>query len=220
MQTSLRRRHRDRVVRRVRPAARWNHKPPSHSKASRADCCPASLAGSGPRDRFVFITLSPHRGASLTPLPTTRAQRAIFTRPTPAARTSPTSSRASGELRPHPLCRHRDAAQCSPRLCSVLRSYCVQETCNFDVLYAYLTCGNYDCAPSSIEPRNCHSHTHTTIVAHVLLCALPFSSLVRQVQEPPCAALAPRLARPASPSAVLRAQAPAATSARRCSTRS
>lgn len=22
--------------------------------------------------------------------------------------------------------------------------YCVQETCNFDVLYAYLTCGNYD----------------------------------------------------------------------------
>lgn len=23
-------------------------------------------------------------------------------------------------------------------------SYCVQETCNFDALYAYLTCGNYD----------------------------------------------------------------------------
>ena len=22
--------------------------------------------------------------------------------------------------------------------------YCVQETCNFDALYAYLTCGNYD----------------------------------------------------------------------------
>ena len=22
--------------------------------------------------------------------------------------------------------------------------YCVQETCNFDVLYSYLTCGNYD----------------------------------------------------------------------------
>ena len=26
----------------------------------------------------------------------------------------------------------------------------VQETCNFDVLYAYLTCGNYDCAHSPI----------------------------------------------------------------------
>ena len=29
--------------------------------------------------------------------------------------------------------------------CNPLRIVqCVQETCNFDVLYAYLTCGNYD----------------------------------------------------------------------------
>ena len=32
--------------------------------------------------------------------------------------------------------------------------YCVQETCNFDTLYAYLTCGNYD-----FNVRSGHSNT-------------------------------------------------------------
>ena len=34
--------------------------------------------------------------------------------------------------------------------------YCVQETCNFDALYAYLTCGNYDfsCKSPHIPPLN------------------------------------------------------------------
>lgn len=29
-------------------------------------------------------------------------------------------------------------------MCSQSIRYCVQETCNFDALFAYLTCGNYD----------------------------------------------------------------------------
>ena len=39
-------------------------------------------------------------------------------------------------LSPHHQCNAH-----SPSLCV---AQCVQETCNFDVLYAYLTCGNYD----------------------------------------------------------------------------
>jgi len=31
--------------------------------------------------------------------------------------------------------------------------YCVQETCNFDVLYAYLSCGNYD-FNCTAKPKN------------------------------------------------------------------
>ena len=38
--------------------------------------------------------------------------------------------------------------------------YCVQETCNFDALYAYLTCGNYDfsCKSPHIPPLNSFEH--------------------------------------------------------------
>ena len=105
MQTSLRRRHRDRVVRRglglvIESDVRRRPRPRSHLRLPRS-CLSVGLL------------------------------RRSSTRPTPAARTSPTSSRASGEPcphpRPHPLCRHRDAVRYSPRPCSVLRSYCVQE---------------------------------------------------------------------------------------------
>ena len=71
--------------------------------------------------------------------------------------------------------------------------------------------------------RSTRSQTRIPLALNPTLCIADLRQLrlfVRQEQEPPCAALAPRLARPASPSAVLRAQARAATSARRCSTRS
>ena len=128
MQTSLRRRH----------VSLRRSNPPSPSLADRAHpfvlrsaiassavgwasssspTCAAARVCSHPRDPRSRLSVCLLRRSS--------------TRPTPAARTSPTSSRASGEPRPRPhprpLCRHRDAARCSPRPCSVLRSYCVQE---------------------------------------------------------------------------------------------
>jgi len=30
--------------------------------------------------------------------------------------------------------------------------YCVQETCNFDAIFAYLTCGNYDVSTALGNP--------------------------------------------------------------------
>ena len=49
--------------------------------------------------------------------------------------------------------------------------YCVQETCNFDAIFAYLTCGNYDfrCKHRSRTPhlnsQSC-AHTYTACCFH------------------------------------------------------
>ena len=87
---------------------------------------------------------------------------------------------------------------------------CNKQTCNFDVLYAYLTCGNYDCAPPLIQPRNRHSHTHTTMIAHTLLFAFPVSyDKSKNLRAP----RRRRIAHTALLSVLLRSQARAATSA-------
>ena len=58
--------------------------------------------------------------------------------------------------------------------------YCVQETCNFDALYAYLTCGNYDFnvrLAAYSNPVDCNPRMLLTTCAHHV-CA------VRPLQEP------------------------------------
>lgn len=101
----------------------------------------------------------------------------ISTPPRPAASTSPTSSRRSATY----ATRHRHtyrSTKCpftshhlayTRRLSSL--SQCVQETCNFDTIFSYLTCGNYDfrCKLSPLIyplPVSLHTtlpslHTHT-----------------------------------------------------------
>ena len=64
--------------------------------------------------------------------------------------------------------------------------YCVQETCNFDTLFAYLTCGNYDVSLS-------HKHRHVTRL-HAQLKAHTFRSLARS-----SATTSPRGCAPAAP---------------------
>ena len=110
MQTSLRRKHRDRVVRRC--DAESGTVPHSHFHL--------------PRAHTQFLLVSVASRSSL---------RATSTPPTRAARTSPTSLRRSVTGRPTPLLGHAPAwPRTLPPLPRVPRS--VQETCNFDVLYA------------------------------------------------------------------------------------
>ena len=74
---------------------------------------------------------------------------------------------------------------CSHRPCLLLRS--VQETCNFDALYAYLSTSNYDFAYdraknlcASLPPTQPPAHTHTPRRSHRLTRAFPLLSALRR----------------------------------------
>lgn len=73
---------------------------------------------------------------------------------------------------------HTCTILCSPIPTSCFCRYCVQETCNFDTLFSYLTCGNYDF-------RCMQTHLNTMPRLPPLQCALTLSRHDHARRRPP-----------------------------------
>ena len=167
MQTSLRRRHRDRVVRRglaliiesdfVRPCLKsmpggllLTRVSPPHAYPLPLRVCAAQYATDAGRQHFADqLTSIRYWSGGHALNPAYLAHTHTYTR-----------------------------VWCSHRPCLLLRS--VQETCNFDALYAYLSTSNYDFAYdraknlcASLPPTQPPVHIHTAAAALADACLSP-----------------------------------------------